>query len=84
VVHSDKDCAANVLASSPAALMRVDFSCSSAAFNPARKPSTASGFTYTASLRRPTPIKFRQHFGGEKFDPNQRGRGSNWARWNKP
>ena len=28
--------------------------------------------------------KFTQRFGGEKFDPKQRGKGSNWARWNKP
>ena len=28
--------------------------------------------------------KFMQRFRGEKFDPTQRGRGSNWARWNKP
>jgi len=27
--------------------------------------------------------KFMQRFGGEKFDPKQRGKGSNWARWNK-
>jgi hypothetical protein len=27
--------------------------------------------------------KFREHFGGEKFDPSERGRGRNWARWNK-
>jgi hypothetical protein len=27
--------------------------------------------------------KFMQRFGGEKFDPRQRGKGSNWARWNK-
>jgi hypothetical protein len=27
---------------------------------------------------------FKQHFGGARFDPGQRGRGSNWARWNKP
>ncbi len=27
--------------------------------------------------------KFMQRFGGEKFDPRQRGRGSNWARWKK-
>jgi hypothetical protein len=27
--------------------------------------------------------KFMQRFGGEKFDPKQRGRGSNWARWKK-
>ena len=28
--------------------------------------------------------KFLQKFGGEKFDPKQRGKGSNWAHWNKP
>ena len=28
--------------------------------------------------------KFTQRFAGEKFDPKQRGKGSNWARWNKP
>lgn len=28
--------------------------------------------------------KFKQRFGGETFDPKQRGRGSSWARWNKP
>jgi hypothetical protein len=28
--------------------------------------------------------KFLQRFGGEKFDPKQRGRGSDWARWKKP
>ena len=27
--------------------------------------------------------KFLQHFGGEKFNPAQRGKGANWARWNK-
>jgi hypothetical protein len=27
--------------------------------------------------------KFKQRFGGEKFNPNQRGRGRHWARWNK-
>jgi hypothetical protein len=27
--------------------------------------------------------KFKQRFGGEKFYPTQRGRGSNWARWKK-
>jgi len=27
--------------------------------------------------------KFLQRFGGEKFDPTQRGRGSNWPRWKK-
>jgi hypothetical protein len=27
--------------------------------------------------------KFTQRFGGEKFDPTQRGKGSNWARWNR-
>lgn len=28
--------------------------------------------------------KFMKHFAGEKFDPSQRGRGSNWAKWNRP
>jgi hypothetical protein len=28
--------------------------------------------------------KFMKRFGGETFDPKQRGKGSNWARWNKP
>jgi hypothetical protein len=27
--------------------------------------------------------KFMQRFGGETFDPKQRGKGSNWARWKK-
>jgi hypothetical protein len=27
--------------------------------------------------------KFLIRFGGETFDPRQRGKGSNWARWNK-
>jgi hypothetical protein len=27
---------------------------------------------------------FMQRFGGERFDPKQRGRGSNRARWKKP
>lgn len=27
--------------------------------------------------------RFKQHFGGEMFDPSQRGKGSNWARWNR-
>ena len=27
--------------------------------------------------------KFMQRFGGERFDPKQRGKGSNWARWKK-
>ena len=27
--------------------------------------------------------KFLQRFGGERFDPEQRGKGSNWARWKK-
>jgi len=26
---------------------------------------------------------FMQRFGGEKFVPKQRGKGSNWARWKK-
>lgn len=28
--------------------------------------------------------KFMKQFGGETFDPKQRGRGSNWAHGNKP
>jgi hypothetical protein len=27
--------------------------------------------------------KFRMRFGGERFNPKDRGRGSNWARWYK-
>jgi hypothetical protein len=27
--------------------------------------------------------KFLQRFGGEKFDPAQRGKGRDWARWYK-
>jgi len=27
--------------------------------------------------------KFMKRFGGETFDPKQRGKGSNWARWKK-
>jgi hypothetical protein len=27
--------------------------------------------------------KFMKRFGGEKFDPKQRGKGANWARWKK-
>jgi hypothetical protein len=27
--------------------------------------------------------KFMQRFGGDWFDPKQRGKGSNWARWKK-
>jgi hypothetical protein len=27
--------------------------------------------------------KFILRFGGESFDPGQRGRGSNWARWRR-
>ena len=27
--------------------------------------------------------KFMERFGGEKFDPAERGRGTNWARWKK-
>ena len=27
--------------------------------------------------------KFMDRFGGEKFDPTMRGKGSNWARWRK-
>ena len=28
--------------------------------------------------------KFMKQFAGEKFDPRQRVKGSNWAKWNKP
>jgi hypothetical protein len=27
--------------------------------------------------------KFLERFGGEKFDPAERGRGANWAKWRK-
>jgi hypothetical protein len=27
--------------------------------------------------------KFMRRFSGEAFDPKQRGKGNNWARWNK-
>jgi hypothetical protein len=27
--------------------------------------------------------KFMEGFGGEKFDPSERGHGANWARWRK-
>jgi hypothetical protein len=27
--------------------------------------------------------RFMKRFGGEKFDPSQRGKGSSWARWNR-
>jgi hypothetical protein len=27
--------------------------------------------------------KFMERFGGEKFDPSKRGKGSNWARWKR-
>lgn len=27
--------------------------------------------------------KFMKRFGGERFDPKQRGRGANWAHWKK-
>ena len=27
--------------------------------------------------------RFRLRFGGERFNPKDRGRGSNWARWYK-
>lgn len=27
--------------------------------------------------------RFMKQFGGEKFDPPQRGRGNSWARWNR-
>ena len=28
--------------------------------------------------------RFEQRFGGEKFNPSQKGRGRNSARWNRP
>jgi hypothetical protein len=28
--------------------------------------------------------KFKQRFGGEKFNLNQKAMGRNWARWNRP
>jgi hypothetical protein len=28
--------------------------------------------------------KFMQRFAGERFDPRQKGSGSNWARWRRP
>lgn len=28
--------------------------------------------------------KFKLRFDGERFDPKQRGKGSNWARWKRP
>lgn len=28
--------------------------------------------------------KFMHRFGGEKFDPRQRGKGSSWATWKRP
>jgi hypothetical protein len=27
--------------------------------------------------------KFMERFGGEEFDPAERGRGANWARWRR-
>ena len=27
--------------------------------------------------------EFMERFGGEKFDPAERGRGTNWAKWKK-
>ena len=27
--------------------------------------------------------RFRVRFGGEKFNPQESGKGNNWARWNK-
>ena len=35
------------------------------------------GYTYF------NPQKFMERFGGEKFDPPERGRGTNWAKWKK-
>jgi hypothetical protein len=43
----------------------------------------ASGGTSIASLTPSMPEKFMRQFGGKKFDPRQRGKGSNWARWKK-
>src|ERR1700742_2036692 len=28
--------------------------------------------------------RFHQHFGGEKFNPEHRGRGRSWTKWKKP
>jgi hypothetical protein len=28
--------------------------------------------------------KFKQRFGGEMFNPSEKGRGRNWAHWNRP
>jgi hypothetical protein len=28
--------------------------------------------------------KFKERFGGERFNPNERGRGRSWWRWKKP
>jgi hypothetical protein len=28
--------------------------------------------------------KFKQHFGGETFNPEQRGKGRSWSKWKKP
>jgi hypothetical protein len=28
--------------------------------------------------------KFKQRFGGEQFNPSERGRGHDWAHWKKP
>lgn len=27
--------------------------------------------------------KFKQRFGGERFNPNERGKGRHWARWKR-
>jgi hypothetical protein len=29
------------------------------------------------------PAASKQRFGGEKFDPTERGHGANWARWKR-
>jgi hypothetical protein len=43
-----------------------------------------NGFTFTASGKQQTRKKFLERFDGERFDPMERGRGSNWARWKNP
>jgi hypothetical protein len=48
-----------------------------------RSITTANGFTSIASRKQRTRKKFMERFGGEKFDPIERGRGANWARWKK-
>ena len=48
-----------------------------------RSITTVSGFTSTALRSPPDAQKFLERFGGERFDPGERGRGANWARWRK-